>query len=383
MNIELFTNDTEDLIITGEVTAEDVELNAYLDYRGPKGEKGEKGERGEQGPKGDAFTYSDFTDEQLENLKGPQGEPGPKGDNGTGVTILGSYNSLEELSTMHPTGNFGDSYLVEGYLYVWDTANSIWKNVGKIQGPQGEQGPKGDAFTYSDFTDEQLENLKGPQGEPGPKGDNGSGVAAGGIKGEFLMKTGPKDYDTGWGNVEGMMFDAVDLIVPSWAKEATKPKYTASEVGALPDNTVIPTKTSDLTNDSGYITGYTETDPTVPSWAKEATKPKYTASEVGALPDNTVIPTKLSELENDSSYITRADTFLSFASLDAFKAHVTSYNVPVNSAKLFALLLNGAGFCALVQKTNNSYCSFLLFGYGNDRPVWWKCINGSWSSQNL
>ena len=333
MNIELFTNDTEDLIITGEVTAEDVELNAYLDYRGPKGEKGEKGERGEQGPKGDAFTYSDFTDEQLENLKGPQGEPGPKGDNGTGVTILGSYNSLEELSTMHPTGNFGDSYLVEGYLYVWDTANSIWKNVGKIQGPQGEQGPKGDAFTYSDFTDEQLENLKGPQGEPGPKGDNGSGVAAGGIKGEFLMKTGPKDYDTGWGNVEGMMFDAVDLIVPSWAKEATKPKYTASEVGALPDNTVIPTK--------------------------------------------------LSELENDSSYITRADTFLSFASLDAFKAHVTSYNVPVNSAKLFALLLNGAGFCALVQKTNNSYCSFLLFGYGNDRPVWWKCINGSWSSQNL
>lgn len=36
---------------------------------------------------------------------------------------------------------------------------------------------------------------------------------------------------------------------------------TASDVGALPDNTVIPTKTSDLTNDSGFITGYTETDP--------------------------------------------------------------------------------------------------------------------------
>lgn len=29
---------------------------------------------------------------------------------------------------------------------------------------------------------------------------------------------------------------------------------TASDVGALPSNTVIPTKTSDLTNDSGYIT---------------------------------------------------------------------------------------------------------------------------------
>lgn len=54
---------------------------------------------------------------------------------------------------------------------------------------------------------------------------------------------------------------------------------------------LIPTKTSDLTNDSGFLTSYTETDPTVPSWAKNSTKPTYTASEVGALPDSTVIPT--------------------------------------------------------------------------------------------
>lgn len=33
-----------------------------------------------------------------------------------------------------------------------------------------------------------------------------------------------------------------------------------------------------------------ETDPTVPAWAKAATKPTYTASEVGALPADTVIP---------------------------------------------------------------------------------------------
>lgn len=41
----------------------------------------------------------------------------------------------------------------------------------------------------------------------------------------------------------------------------------------------------------GYISSYTETDPTVPSWAKQPTKPDYTAAEVGALPDDTVIPT--------------------------------------------------------------------------------------------
>lgn len=64
----------------------------------------------------------------------------------------------------------------------------------------------------------------------------------------------------------------------------SKPTYTASEVGALPSSTPIPSKTSQLTNDSGFITGYAETDPTVPSWAKASSKPTYTASEVGAAP---------------------------------------------------------------------------------------------------
>ena len=46
------------------------------------------------------------------------------------------------------------------------------------------------------------------------------------------------------------------------------------------DASTIPTKTSDLTNDSGFITSYTETDPTVPLWAKASTKPTYSYSEI-------------------------------------------------------------------------------------------------------
>lgn len=46
----------------------------------------------------------------------------------------------------------------------------------------------------------------------------------------------------------------------------------------------VPTKVSQLQNDAGFMTSYTETDPTVPSWAKEPQKPSYTASEVGARP---------------------------------------------------------------------------------------------------
>lgn len=49
-----------------------------------------------------------------------------------------------------------------------------------------------------------------------------------------------------------------------------------------------------------YLTS--ETDPTVPTWAKQPQKPTYTATEVGALPRDTTIPSKLSELENDTQY---------------------------------------------------------------------------------
>lgn len=81
-------------------------------------------------------------------------------------------------------------------------------------------------------------------------------------------------------------YTETDPTVPAWAKAASKPIYTASEVGALPDDTIIPTvpaNVSAFTNDAGYLTSYTETDPTVPAWAKAESKPTYTASEVGAM----------------------------------------------------------------------------------------------------
>jgi hypothetical protein len=67
-----------------------------------------------------------------------------------------------------------------------------------------------------------------------------------------------------------------------------KLSYTATDINAklgkidsLVEKAELPTKVSELTNDSGYLTSYTETDPTVPAWAKAATKPSYNKSEVG------------------------------------------------------------------------------------------------------
>lgn len=74
--------------------------------------------------------------------------------------------------------------------------------------------------------------------------------------------------------------------------------YNNKEVAVKDD---IPTNVSAFTNDAGYLTSYTETDPTVPAWAKASTKPTYTAAEVGALPDTTVIPDAPGTLNTNNS----------------------------------------------------------------------------------
>lgn len=93
----------------------------------------------------------------------------------------------------------------------------------------------------------------------------------------------------------------VDPTVPAWAKASSKPTYTASEVGALPDSTAIPSKTSDLTNDSGFIT---QASIPVQSVNGQTGAVVLDADDVGALPDTTAIPTKTSDLQNDSGFIT-------------------------------------------------------------------------------
>lgn len=74
-----------------------------------------------------------------------------------------------------------------------------------------------------------------------------------------------------------------DIVDNLTTNVANQPLSAAQGVAlkALIDAIVVPTKLSQLANDNGFITGYTETDPTVPAWAKESTKPSYTKSEVG------------------------------------------------------------------------------------------------------
>lgn len=62
-----------------------------------------------------------------------------------------------------------------------------------------------------------------------------------------------------------------------------------NDLSDKPTIPTAPTKTSELTNDSGFITAddipdVSESDPTVPAWAKAASKPTYTYDEITGKP---------------------------------------------------------------------------------------------------
>lgn len=72
------------------------------------------------------------------------------------------------------------------------------------------------------------------------------------------------------------------IPTPTENTSAANKKYVDDSIATI----THPTNISAFNNDVGYLTSFTETDPTVPAWAKAATKPTYTASEVGAAASN-------------------------------------------------------------------------------------------------
>lgn len=96
-----------------------------------------------------------------------------------GETVMALYDKGEQRGIVLGT-------IVEGPLdtQVYCTFTSA------IAIKDGEKGDKGDAFTYNDFTPEQLEALRGPAGKdgaPGPEGKQGPQ----GPKGEDSTVPGP------------------------------------------------------------------------------------------------------------------------------------------------------------------------------------------------
>ncbi len=221
--------------------------------QGLKGDTGEQGIQGVQGLKGD-------TGEQ-----GIQGVQGLKGDTGEPFHIAGSFEIESDLNTAYPNGDGTNSYLVDGVVFVWD--GTEWQGISGggvtdyndlTNKPTSLPANGGDADTVGGFTvgtnvpanavftdtvyddtdvQNDIENLQTGKENTFAK------------KSAFNKNFGTGINDVCRGNDSRLSNSRNASDVYAWAKSANKPTYTASEVGALPDDTqLFSGDYDDLTN---------------------------------------------------------------------------------------------------------------------------------------
>lgn len=283
---------------------------------GINGAKGEQGIPGPPGPKGEPFKYSDFTAEQLALLKGPKGEQGPPGPPGTGANVdlseytrktdadnlylkkvdlrsylamlgdpkyaykteLTSYLLKTDAETKYSKKTELDNYVKKSEINQYTSASNVQLTPEQLEKLRGPQGPKGEPFRYSDFTQDQLNALKGPKGDKGepfkysdftaeqlqalrgPKGDPGSG-------GGQVTSQPIEIYEVVWGNAKAgaygsdrgyLAFDPLtgwgylhfDFIL-------TNPSGNGGMVAQLPPNAPVAVrlieKSVNVNNNSVYV----------------------------------------------------------------------------------------------------------------------------------
>lgn len=196
---------------------------------GPQGPQGPQGEKGDVGPVGP---------------QGPQGEKGEQGNDGTSLNILGTKESEADLPL---SAEKNDAYLINGEMWVFDGTN--WNNVGKIQGPQGPQGPigpqgpkgdpgpqgvKGDPGKKGEQGAQGLKGDTGPQGEQGPVGPKGEQGDTG-ARGITFTPVVDSKGNISWSNDGGLENpQTVNITGPQGdmgAKGDTGPQGEKGEVG--------------------------------------------------------------------------------------------------------------------------------------------------------
>jgi hypothetical protein len=141
---------------------------------------------------------------------GSFGPTGPTGPQGSGVSVLGSYASLEFLQADSPVGEIGDAYIIQNDLYIWSDLNQEWVNAGPFVGPIGPTGATGATG---------VTGPTGPQGELGPTGPEGGPTGPTGATGP----TGP----TGPTGVEGPTGPTGSRVSPTY-------RYSSNTANANP-----------------------------------------------------------------------------------------------------------------------------------------------------
>lgn len=253
------------------------------------GEKGDKGDTGNTGPQGKQGEQGQKGDKGDPGNTGPQGDPGAAAGFGTPTATVDESTGAPSVKV---TASGPDTAKVFSFAFTGLKGET---------GSQGGKGDKGDPGTSVS----RIERTSG-NGAPGTTDTYTMYDSEDAPIGTFTVYNGMDGIGSGDmlksvydpQNKNADIFDYVDKAVEdvTITTDATptqgskNPVQSGGVYSALQDvKEGIPTKVSDLTNDSGFISGYTETDPTVPEWAKAPSKPTYTATEVGARP-NTWMP---------------------------------------------------------------------------------------------
>ena len=253
--------------ITGE--APNQVLNLVLE-KGEQGEQGKQGIQGEQGKQG------------IQGETGPQGNPGADAPTITGITIRQSdYHLIVTLSN-------GTSYDA-GYCRGASGAGT-GDMLASVYDPNNKHQ---DIFAY---VDNAIKDVKVTTDATPTQGSTNP-VQSGGVYSALANKLGK----TGDGSNVTAAFTAAStrIYIATGEKLSVLLGKIAKWLGdlkalAFKDKVAKTDLADDVQTSLGKadsaLQSYTETDPTVPEWAKAETKPSYTASEVGALPNTTVIP---------------------------------------------------------------------------------------------
>lgn len=310
-----------------------LENPAAVNIMGPKGDPGDKGEPGEQGKNGVIFTpnvnnegvISWSNDGDLENpapvsIKGVKGDIGEPGSDGVSPTVV--INKTGSVTTIAITDKNGEHVATindgadgagsgDMSKAVYDTNNDgIVDNAARLGGQLPAYYAKasdlagkvsavsGKGLSTNDYTTAEKEKLAGIEA-----GAQKNVTPAWDTVTDKPESFTPAAHTHTQNDISGLATALAGKVTAVGGKGLSTNDYTADdkakltgiETGAqknvqadwnatsgdalIKNKPTIPTKTSELTNDSGFVASSD-----IPTWAKEASKPTYTAAEVGAAP---------------------------------------------------------------------------------------------------
>lgn len=211
--------------------------------RGPQGERGEQGLPGERGPEGlpgrDGRDGVDGQDGQAATISVASTSTLPAGSAAT-VTNVGT-TSQASLAFGIPKGDKGDT----GAAGADGDAATI--QVGQVETLQ----PNQPAYVVNvGSTSQAIFDIGIPKGDKGDSG-SGSGDMTASVydpNGTVASAGGIPDY------VSSQLPTVNDATLTIQKNGTTVQTFTANQGSNATANITVPTKTSDITNDSGYIT---------------------------------------------------------------------------------------------------------------------------------